>query len=73
MAEQTGIKLSGRQVGRILVQKKFVYIWAKYSLEVKRDSAKREECKARLANYKRVAEASPEKLQLWFWDAPFQH
>jgi transposase len=32
----TGIKLSGSQVGRILAGKKYVYIWAKYSLESNR-------------------------------------
>jgi hypothetical protein len=37
----TGIKLSGSQVGRILNEKKYVYIWAKYSLEDKQDSEKR--------------------------------
>lgn len=32
---QTGIKLSGSQVRRILHEKKYVYLWAKYSLEDK--------------------------------------
>jgi len=37
----TGIKLSGSQVGRILERKKYVYIWAKYSLEDKQNPEKR--------------------------------
>ena len=31
LEESTGIKLSGGQVRRILKQKKYVYLWAKYS------------------------------------------
>ena len=33
LEEKTGIKLSGSQVRRILSRKKYVYLWAKYSLE----------------------------------------
>jgi hypothetical protein len=36
-----GIKLSELQVRRILEQKKYVYLWEKYSLEVKRNLEKR--------------------------------
>ena len=37
LEKETGIKLSGSQVRRILRRKKYVYIWAKYSLEDKQD------------------------------------
>jgi hypothetical protein len=40
LEESTGRKLSGGQVRRIL-KKKYVYIWAKYSLESKRNPEKR--------------------------------
>jgi transposase len=40
LEEQTGIKLSGSQIRRILERKKYVYIWAKYSLESKRNPQK---------------------------------
>ena len=42
LTEQTGIKLSGEQVRRILLKKKYAYLWAKYSLEDKQDVEKRE-------------------------------
>jgi transposase len=45
---QTGIKLSCSQVRRILTQKKYVYLWAKYSLENKQDSEKRQTFKKKL-------------------------
>ena len=35
LEEKTGIKLSGTQVRRIFKSKKYVYLWAKYSLEDK--------------------------------------
>ena len=38
---ETGIKLSGSQIRRILKSKKYVYIWAKYSLEESQDPEKR--------------------------------
>lgn len=40
LEEKTGIQLSGSQVRRILDRKKYVYIWAKYSLENKWDKKK---------------------------------
>ena len=48
LENQTGIKLSGSQVRRILAQKKYVYLWAKYSLEDKQDPEKRQAFKKRL-------------------------
>jgi transposase len=35
LEQETGITLSGSQVRRILKSKKYVYLWAKYSLEDK--------------------------------------
>ncbi|NJN11699.1 MAG: IS630 family transposase [Richelia sp. RM1_1_1] len=64
----TGIKLSGSQVGRILNEKKYVYLWAKYSLEDKQDPEKRKLFKEKLSEYLRITKMSPERLQVWFWD-----
>ncbi|MEW6498047.1 MAG: winged helix-turn-helix domain-containing protein, partial [Cyanobacteriota bacterium] len=38
----SGIELSSSQVRRILKEKKYVYLWAKYSLEDKQNPQKRE-------------------------------
>jgi transposase len=64
----TGIQLSGAQVRRILEQKKYVYIWTKYSLESRRDPEKREAFKKKLSEYLSIEKTSPERLQVWFWD-----
>lgn len=64
----TGIKLSGSQVGRILNRKKYVYLWAKYSLESKQDPEKRKLFKEKLSEYLRITKIHPERLQVWFWD-----
>lgn len=68
LEERTGIKLSGSQVRRILSKKKFVYLWAKYSLEDKQDPEKRKLFKEKLSEYLRITKLSPERLQVWFWD-----
>lgn len=68
LAQQTGIELSGSQVRKILKQKKYVYLWAKYSLEDKQDPLKRSEFKQKLAQYLELAKIKPEHLQIWFWD-----
>lgn len=68
LTQQTGIKLSGSQVRKILKQKKYVYLWAKYSLEDKQDPLKRSEFKQKLAEYLELAKIKPEQLQIWFWD-----
>ncbi len=68
LAQQTGIELSGSQVRKILKQKKYVYLWAKYSLEDKQDPLKRSEFKQKLAEYLELAKIKPEQLQIWFWD-----
>ena len=41
LEQETGIKLSGEQVRRILQRKKCIYLWSKYSLEDKQDRKKR--------------------------------
>jgi transposase len=64
----TGIKLSGSQVRRILERKKYVYLWAKYSLEDKQNPEKRKIFKEKLTEYLRISRATPERLQVWFWD-----
>jgi transposase len=48
LEEKTGIKLSGSQVRRILSRKKYVYLWAKYSLESRRNPQKREAFKEKI-------------------------
>lgn len=68
LEEQTGIKLSGEQIRRILNQKKYAYLWAKYSLEDKQDQNKREVFKAKLEGYLSASKTEPSKIQLWFWD-----
>jgi transposase len=68
LEEITGIKLSGSQVRRILERKKYVYIWAKYSLEDKQNPEKRKVFKEKLLEYLRITKESPDRLQVWFWD-----
>ncbi len=55
LAQQTGIELTGSQVRKILKQKKYVYLWAKYSLEDKQTPLKRNEFKQKLAQYLELA------------------
>ena len=68
LEKTTGIKLSGAQIRRILEQKKYVYIWAKYSLESKRDPEKRTAFKNKISEYLKIEKLTPERLQVWFWD-----
>jgi len=65
---ETGIKLSSSQVRRILEKKKYVYLWAKYSLEDKQNPEKRKLFKEKLAEYLKITKSTPELLQVWFWD-----
>ena len=53
---------------RILKHKKYVYIWAKYSLESKRNPEKRTAFKIKIAEYLKIEKETPERLQVWFWD-----
>jgi len=68
LEQETGISLSGSQVRRILKSKKYVYLWAKYSLEDKQDPEKRKLFKAKLDEYIKITKKSPDSLQVWFWD-----
>ena len=65
---KTGIELSGSQVRRILAKKKYVYLWAKYSLEDKQDPEKRKVFKKKLEEYLKISKEKPKLLQIWFWD-----
>jgi uncharacterized protein YfaS (alpha-2-macroglobulin family) len=67
LEQVTGIKLSGSQVRRRLERKKYVYLWAKYSLEDKQNPEKRKIFKEKLSEYLRITQANPERLQVWFW------
>jgi transposase len=68
LEKQTGIKLSGSQIRRILSRKKYVYLWAKYSLESKRNPLKRESFKKKVEEYLRIEKEEPTRIQVWFWD-----
>ncbi|MEL7037074.1 MAG: IS630 family transposase, partial [Cyanobacteria bacterium J06592_8] len=68
LEDQTGIELSGSQVRRILAKKKYVYLWAKYSLESKRNFQKRQDFQKKIEEYLKIEKDSPERLQVWFWD-----
>lgn len=68
LEEKTGIQLTSKQVGRILERKKYVYLWAKYSLESRQNPRKREAFKKKLEEYLRIEKENPESLQVWFWD-----
>lgn len=68
LEKATGIKLSGSQVRRRLEKKKYVYLWAKYSLEDKQNPEKRKAFKEKLTEYLRITLISPDRLQVWFWD-----
>ena len=48
---------------RILKRKKYVYIWAKYSLEDKQNKEKRELFKEKLDEYMRITKEKPNYLQ----------
>ena len=68
LEQAPGIKLSGSQVRRILEKKKYVYLWAKYSLEDKQNPEKRKAFKEKLSEYLEITKTNPERLQVWFWD-----
>ena len=68
LVSKTGIELSGEQVRRILHKKKYVYLWAKYSLESKQNPEKREAFKEKLQGYLEASKLEPERVQVWFWD-----
>jgi transposase len=64
----TEIKLSGGLVRRILKQKKYVYLWEKYSLESKKNPEKRTAFKIKMTEYLKIEKETSERLQVWFWD-----
>jgi transposase len=68
LGTETKIILSGSQVARILTQKKYAYLWAKYSLEDKQNQELRKVFKEKLEKYIKIAKKEPERLQIWFWD-----
>ncbi len=72
LEKATGIQLSSSQVRRILARKKYVYLWAKYSLEDKWDKTKRKAFKMKLEEYLEITKKSPDRLQVWFWDGAFK-
>jgi hypothetical protein len=59
---KTGIELSGSQIRKILKRKKYVYLWAKYSLEDKQKPEKRAEFYQKLTEYLAIAKSKPELL-----------
>jgi hypothetical protein len=59
LKKSTGIKLSGGQVRRILKQKKYVYLWAKYSLKSNRNPEKRTAFKIKIAEYLKLEKETP--------------
>jgi transposase len=66
LEKATGIKLSGSQVRRILERKKYVYLWAKYSLEDKQNPEKRKAFKEKLLEYLTITQESPERYRYGF-------
>lgn len=68
LAEKTGIQLTASQVRKILKQKKYVYLWAKYSLEDKQNPVLRREFTEKLSRYIKLAKTYPNYCQIWFWD-----
>jgi len=58
LEKSTEIKLIGGQVRRILKQKKYVYLWAKYSLESKINPEKRTEFKIKIVEYLKIEKES---------------
>ena len=68
LAKETTIQLSGTQVRPILRRKKYVYLWAKYSLEEKLDPNLRAAFKQKLARLLARTNADPQRIQVWFWD-----
>lgn len=68
LEQETGICLSSSQISRILKEKKYVYLWAKYSLEDRQNPEKRSLFQAKLSEYLKITKESPERLQVWFWD-----
>jgi hypothetical protein len=54
LEESPGIKLSGGEVRRILKQKKYVYLWANYSLDFQQNPEKRTAFKIKITEYLKI-------------------
>lgn len=48
-------------------KKKYVYIWAKYSLESKQNKAERAIFREKLETYLKAGQVATEVFQVWFW------
>lgn len=57
LQEAIKIKLSGSQIRRVLERKKYVYLWAKCSLEDKQNPEKRQAFKEKLSEYLKITQA----------------
>jgi len=68
LAKETKIVLSSGQIKRILKKKRYRYIWQKYSLEDRQDSAKRDGFKRKLEGWLEREKKAPKAFQVWFWD-----
>lgn len=68
LEKETGLKLSGSQVRKILKRKKYAYLWAKYSLEDRQNPERRKEFKEKFQNYLARSKENPRLYQIWFWD-----
>ena len=68
LEKETGIKLSKSQIARILTQKKYSYIWGKYSLEDKQNQEQRKAFQEKLDHYLKISKENHESVQIWFWD-----
>jgi transposase len=45
-----------------------VYIWAKYSLDDKKNPEKRKAFKEKIEEYLKIEKKRPDLMQVWFWD-----
>jgi len=66
LAEQTGIKLSGSQVRRILKEKSIVMSGQNIAWRINRIQRK-ERSLEKLAKYLAIAKDKPDSMQIWEW------
>ena len=59
--------MSSKQISRILPKKKYVYIWAKSSLEDKQNTEERAVFRDKLETYLKAGEVATDIFQVWFW------
>ncbi len=73
LSRKSGATLRRRTANRVpRTKRKFVYLWAKYSLKDKQNPEKRKIFKEKLSEYLRISKENPERLQVWFWDGAFK-